>query len=267
MPLNPLAKEALLDCLQCIPSHLQADWFIEHFESIQRLHSIAGRDKRRDVAQDLLDSLDMPLMAGGVPLRRLSVGATEWVDAYPQTWWGVKSDKPNYRLVELAVVFAMAHREQEEFSALVRPKDAEKAILAWAKKTKVAEEVLTLTASFLMPEGDPIASLIMDMEVKESSPIRILEIAEKVSEKSKVPLFSCIWEMSADNFWSIYCSYLDDIESEHNAQLASLKQSPSIETWVVKKKIALIKARRDLLKKSKAWVDEIQKPDGAKDKG
>ena len=258
MPLHPLAQDAVKEVSKHIPQDKILDWSIALFPEIRELDSIARRNKRRTDAQDIIDSLDFPLVVGGVSLQKLSVGGNEWLKTYPAKWWGVESENKDLPLLELATVYAMAHRQKEDYSRLVSRFPAKVAIMAWAKELKVAEDVLISAATYLLPQNDPIALLISGVvDESDKSATDIQTYAQKVSERAGIPIHSAIWELPADAFWNFYCDFLDEKENEYNAELKAAKKNVSLETWVGKQKVSLIKARRDLLKKSIEWLKSI----------
>jgi hypothetical protein len=257
MTLHPLAKDTLIEIGNTVPPQFLMDWFIQFYGDIKRLDDIARRTHRRKDAQDIIDALDMPLMVGDVKLYRLSVGGIEWVQNFPQKWWGLEGDSVDLRLVELATCFAMAHREKEEYSNLVSKAKAGVKILEWAKGLKVSEEVLVYGASCLLPENDPVARLIMGVGSEEDSEhFSIASLASKVAPLAGVSTFSAIWEIPAETFWGFYCDYIDEKEAEANAELKASKKAPHVEAWVSKQKIALIKGRRELIKNTLKWLKE-----------
>lgn len=259
MSLHPLTTEAVREVAKHIPPDKHLEWTIALFPEIAELDAIARRSKRRRDAQDLIDSLDLPLVVGGVHLQKLSTGAMEWLEYYPQKWWGYESEKQDLRMVELATVYAMAHRAKEDYLALVSSLPSRLAILTWAKQTKVAEDVLILGASFLLPQTDPVARFIMGVpEDSDGSTADLQTIAQTVATRAGVSIHSAIWEMGADSFWGHYCDYIDSREDEYNGELKASKKPISLETFVGKQKIALIKGRRELLKKSLQWLKGLE---------
>lgn len=262
MPLHALAQDAVFEITPLIPPEKVADWFVKFFPDLEELNAIAKRSKRRKDAQGIIEKFDMPLMVGDIALYRLSVGALEWLEECPQRWWGADAKNPNFRLLELATIYAMGHRLKEDFNLLTSEPHARKTIMKWAKSTKVSEDVLMIGASYLLPENDPIARIIMGGNSDTDSEVDISRIAQKVSELSGINLVSCIWEMSADMFWNIYTDYMDSQEDELNANLKAAKKAQHVETWVVMQKVALIKSRRKLLKSTKDWLETLS--NGAK---
>jgi len=258
MPLHPLALDAVQEITAHVPPEKVGEWFNLFFSEVSALDAVARRKKRRAEAQDVIDSLDLPLKVGEISLYRLSVGGVEWLENYPQKWWGRDALKPDMRLVELATVYAMANRGKAPYESLTAPKAAKRAIIEWAKNTMIAEDLLITAASYLIPENDPVSREIMGVQESSESSIDIQAIAAKVAEISGCSVVSAIWEMSADNFWNIYCDWIDAREAELNENLKAAKKALSVETWVVMQKIALIKARRVLLKKTLEWLKEQQ---------
>ena len=266
MSLHPLAQEAYKEVSSHIPPNRLVDWSIALFDSIAELDAIARRQKRRRDAQDLVDSLDLPLVVGGIPLFKLSVGGMEWLENCPQKWWGASSACQDFRLIELSTVYAMAHRRKEDYLNLLSAFPAKIAVLTWAKQTKVAEDCLIMGASYLLPQNDPVARMIMGVpEASEDGPADLQTIGQIVAKQAGVSVFQALWEVSADSFWGFYCDYVDAKEDEYNAELREAKRNISLETFIGKQKVALIKARRELLKKSLAWLKGLdgQKAEGA----
>ena len=266
MSLHPLAQDAVNEIVPLLPIDKVAEWFIKFFPAIEELNAVAKRSKRRKDAQDLIDSLDLPLMVGDISLFRLSVGALEWLEGYPQKWWA-ESKKPNFRLVELATVYAMAHRHKADYETLVSEKTARKTILSWARKTNQAEDVLIMAGSYLLPQNDAVASMIMGSGKGQDSEsgTSIEAIGQRVAQLAGVSLFSALWEMPAETFWGLYCDWIDSEESELNATLQAQKKAKHIETFVVRQKIALIKLRRKLLQGTRDWLLSLSS--GANEKG
>ena len=254
MPLHGLAQDAVLEILPYVPSDKVGEWLIKFFPEISRLDELSRRGKRRKDAQDVIDSLDFPLKVGEACLYRLTVGGMEWLENYPQKWWGGNNSSSELRLVELATCYAMANRGKESYERLTTPKDAKREIIAWVKSTKAAEDALFLAANCLLPENDPIAREIMGVPDEDGKGVNIQAVAMKVAALAGVSVVSAIWEMSADSFWNIYCDWIDEQEDELNASLKAAKKAPHVETWIVRQKIALIKARRELLSKTLEWL-------------
>lgn len=126
--------------------------FIADWDDLVELERMAVAIERPP-AEERLALLAAPIVVGGVPLYRLSLGALEWLMERALPWFDGDAD-----LQDLLVAYAMANvKAPEVFLRLHTAKAARTEVLGWARTVRAskAELGLAMTALMSVAEREP----------------------------------------------------------------------------------------------------------------
>jgi len=95
---------------------------------------------------DKIAALDLPVCVGGLELRRLSIGALEWLHGLQGGYYAGDA-----RTMDLAVVYALAHsREPDLLAAMGGSFKTTFVLHLWARKLKASWAALNEAAEYLL---------------------------------------------------------------------------------------------------------------------
>ena len=244
--LHPLALDAYLRLTEGFAEGDLHDWIVAFFDRLAELDRIARRETRRPASQDDLERLDLPLDCGnGVLLYRPSVGGMTWLRTRAAEWWG--NDVRSYTL---ALAYVCAHREKDAITAVQRRGSAWLRIKAWAIATRCGEEALRRAAIALLPPEDESSRWFFPPgEDPDGEPIDLGNIAFAIAKHcGKSPAY-WLWEASEDEFWTAYCSIIDELEAKDY-------EHKNPDCWWRRQRRALFKCNMALKADTEKWLAE-----------
>lgn len=250
--LHPLAQDGILRITAGFDRQTLADFFVVFHDRIAELNAVASRVRRRQLAQDDVDRLDLPLIVGRAVLRRPSVAAREWLAECASKWWGRST-----RAYTFALAFVCAHRDEKAYEALRSRWRASTACWAWVLGVLASEEALRRAAISLLPppEGslrwfsDPDDALSIDLAKPD-----LLAIATRLSREFGGTTGHWLWEVAEEEFWGAACDLADEADAKADTASIEAGQGHADGSWWRIHRRALVRCETALETDVQAWL-------------